>query len=154
AMIFDSVCGGAAASCTGNDTDLFAPNLGKTMIISEDQITTNPDDNSGGGWLNFDLSGFGPGVFTVSNANVLDLEGGGRIEFFNNGSPITTVNLPFLGDGQQAFVPFSVANVTSFRVYIIESGAIDNIELSYDEPDQPGGGEGCTPGYWKQEHHF
>jgi hypothetical protein len=22
------------------------------------------------------------------------------------------------------------------------------------EPPPPGGGEGCTPGYWKQEHHF
>jgi hypothetical protein len=32
------------------------------------------------------------------------------------------------------------------------SGAIDDIEICVEPPD--GGGEGCTPGYWKQEQHF
>ncbi len=33
------------------------------------------------------------------------------------------------------------------------SGGIDNIEICKDFPPPPGG-EGCTPGYWKQPHHF
>lgn len=34
------------------------------------------------------------------------------------------------------------------------SGAIDDIEICVEEPGDGGGGEGCTPGYWKQEQHF
>ena len=149
AMIFDSVCGGSAAGCTGNDTDLFAPDLGKTMIISEDLNGANPDDNGGGGWLDFDLTGFGDGVFTVTNANIVDTEGGGRIDFFNGVTLLSTIALPELADGEQALVPFNVDGVTNFRVYITESGAVDNINLSVETPDEPGGGEGCTPGFWK-----
>ena len=137
AMIFDALCGGDASGCTGNDTDLFAPELGNVMIISEDLNGANPDDNGGGGWLDFDLTGFGDGVFTVSNANIVDTEGGGRIDFFNGVTLLSTIALPELADGEQALVPFSVDGVTNFRVYITESGAIDNINLSVETPDEP-----------------
>jgi len=42
---------------------------------------------------------------------------------------------------------------TSLEFVLAGSGAVDDIEIC-KEPDTPPGNEGCTPGYWKQEHHF
>src|SRR5687768_1112818 len=35
AIIFDSACGGAAATCSGADADLFKPALSKVLIMAE-----------------------------------------------------------------------------------------------------------------------
>lgn len=36
----------------------------------------------------------------------------------------------------------------------IESGEIVELHCGLDEPPPDGAGEGCTPGYWMQPHHF
>jgi hypothetical protein len=84
AVVFDAVCGGAPANCSGGDDDLYAPNLGKVLIIAEDLVDANndglvddPDDaDATGGFFTFDFTGFGPGTVTVDSLDVLDVEVG------------------------------------------------------------------------------
>lgn len=152
AMIFDANCGGSPATCTGEDSDLYQPTLGNVLIISEDGDTTDPDDADVGELFTFDFSGWGPtGVVTVVSIDVLDVEAveasGANIDV--DGS---SVAIPEIGDGNFQTVDVGLTG-TTLQVVLNGSGAIDNIRIQWDVPDD-GGGEGCTPGYWKQPHHF
>ena len=142
AMIFDSNCSGA--SCSGNDPDL-AGTTGKVLIVSQDGDTTDPNDNANGGTLSFDLSGFGPGTFTVVSLQITD--------YGDHSNPIgtvtvggTTVTLPEAGNGVQQDV---VLNLTGNSIVVDtnDSYSVDNIELEWTTPpENPGTG---TQGYWK-----
>lgn len=45
--------------------------------------------------------------------------------------------------------------ITDSRSATVESIATKGAIITfYNTPVQTGGGEGCTPGYWKQRHHF
>jgi hypothetical protein len=151
AMIFDATCAGG---CSGGDDDLFFPAQGNILIISEDLDSADPDDaDENGQNLTFDYSGFGPGTVTVVSLTLMDTEeAGGTIELTTSGGT-TTVPIPVTGDGNSVVVPIGVSGVTSMKVILAGSGAVDNVELQVIE-DEPGGGQGCTPGYWKQPHHL
>jgi hypothetical protein len=158
AMIFDATCtpGGTPADCTGDDPDLFFPAQGNVLIVSEDLDTTDPDDSATpGSTLSFDYSGFGPGTVTVVSLTVMDTEeAGGTIALTTSGNPVPTViPIPVTGNGLSAVVPIGVSGVTSMLVTFAGSGAIDNVQLQVEE-EEPGGGQGCTPGYWKQPRHL
>jgi len=146
AMIFDSECDGNSANCTGGDFDLFAPGYGKTLIASEDFLSSDPDDNAFGGFVYFDFSGFGTGLVDISTLNVLDTEGGGTIELFLNGSPAGSMPIPMIANGTQATVNVGATGVSAMKVTFAESGAVDNIRVT---PLEEPGDQGCTPGYWK-----
>lgn len=152
AMIFDATCGGGPASnCSGGDADLFVPGQGNVLIISEDGDQSDPDDADVGERFDFDFSGWGPtGVVTVVSIDVLDVEADespGAIEIGGVAVPI-----PQIGDNNVMTIPVGGTG-SLLQVFLNGSGAIDNIVIEVDM-DEPGGGEGCTPGYWRQAHHF
>jgi hypothetical protein len=142
AIVFDSACGGSAATCSGGDADLFKPALGKVLIMAEnlvdanaDGIIDNPDDaDLRNAPFTFDFSGFGPGVFTVDSIDVMDVEASVEepafIELYNGASLLDTVSIPPTGNNGVATVPVGVSNVTKMVVTLQGSGAIDNIRLS------------------------
>jgi hypothetical protein len=63
--------------------------------------------------------------------------------------PFTTIN---------ASASFVAAGSDVLEVYIESTGSTITSSAGTltvtCEPPPPGGGEGCTPGYWKQPHHF
>lgn len=131
AMIFDATCGGAAASCTGEDPDLFQPALGNVLIISEDDDAADPDDADVGERMEFDFSSWGVGVVTVVSIDVLDVEvdeSPGVIELGGGSVPI-----PHIGDGNVATVPVGLSG-SALSVVLNGSGAIDNIVIEFEVP--------------------
>lgn len=131
AMIFDAACGGG---CTGGDDDLEVPAQGNVLIVSEDGDGSDPDDSDEEGQIiDLDLSGFGPGTFTIQSLVVIDVddEPGGTIEIFDGGpggTLVTTVAIPDTGDGGHTTV--AIGDVGDFiRVNLEGSAAIDDIVL-------------------------
>lgn len=156
--IYDTAAG------PGEDPDLDNQSAqGNVLIIEENDAVgdvENPDDCFSGGTLTLDFSGVGPlGTVTLEAAKVLDIEAAGvsNIELFAPGGgslgvfllPVTTdgdlspPNAP--GDGGIATINLGPTSGVEVMVVTFDtSGAIDDIEFS---PDR--GGEGCTPGKWK-----
>ena len=160
----------AATGCVGRSTiyDTAAgpgadPDLdnqaaqGNVLIIEENDAVgdvEDPDDCFSGGTLTLDFSGVGPlGTVTLEAAKVLDIEAAGvsNIELFAPGGASLGVFLlpvtapPPSGDGGIATVGLGPTSGVEVMVVTFDtSGAIDDIEFS---PDR--GGEGCTPGKWK-----
>lgn len=141
AMVFDSTCapGGTGADCSGGDADLLKPVLGNTLIISEDNDSTDPDDaDLVGANFEFDFAGFGNGVVTVDSLDVMDVEAvepGAKIEVYSGGPGGTlekTVPIPTTGDNGLANVAVN-ATGDFMRVTLNGSGAIDNIEVTVEE---------------------
>lgn len=167
AMIFDSSCppGGIPTDCSGGDLDLGTPNqafggpgvgaagasnttaLGNVLIITEDLNSGNPDDADViGAGFSFDF----PGDVTVDSIAILDVEANepsATVELFD--STLTSLgvfSLPQVGDNGVAVVGLGpTSGVRQMVVVLNGSGAIDNIVFTPED----GGGEGCTPGYWK-----
>jgi LPXTG-motif cell wall-anchored protein len=131
AMIFDAECDGAAATCSGEDDDLFQPQLGNVLIISEDGDSADPDDADVGERIDFDFSSWGTGVVTVVSIDVLDVEDDespGVIEMGAGSVPI-----PDIGDGNVATVPVGLSG-SALAVVLNGSGAIDNIVIEFEPP--------------------
>lgn len=129
AMIFDATCGGDAATCSGDDSDLFQPQLGNVLIISESGDASDPDDADVGERIEFDFSAWGTGVVTVVSLDVLDVEideSPGQIEI---GS--TTVPIPNIGDGNVQTVAVGGSG-SVLAVVLNGSGAIDNIAIEFE----------------------
>jgi hypothetical protein len=162
AMIFDATCPpGNAAACSGGDSDLFNPDFGNTLIISEDLDTTDPDDaDVPGAIISFEYSnlGDGSGAF-VESLEVQDIEEDqgeledAKITFFEGGlggTPVGEVDIPNTGNGNTAIVPVNLAGVDAMEVDLAGSGTINNIrflseptavELLYFRVERPAGGE-------------
>ncbi|MBY5932820.1 tandem-95 repeat protein [Tateyamaria omphalii] len=118
AMIFNT------AHPTGGDTDLRTTNLGKALIISEDGDSHDPDDNAGGGKINF--------VFddpsTINRLTFLDIEEGAYVRFFDaDGHQIEKVKIDDTDNNGQSIVDFDISGVTRMEVELKGSGAIDNL---------------------------
>ena len=121
AMIFDT------ANPTGGDSDLKTNNLGKVLIISEDNLSKDPDDNAAGGTLRFEFDG----VAKVKQLTFLDTEESAWVKFYDeDGHHIRTIDVHGVGNNQQKTVNFNVDGVARMDVILGGSGAIDN--LKYD----------------------
>jgi hypothetical protein len=132
AMIFDATCPGY---CSGGDTDLDKPELGKIIIVSEDMDSGDPDDTARyDAHLDFDFSTFGPGTVTVDSVDVLDIEQTiAKIDLYEGGEGGTllqSITIPQTGDNGLATVPVGVSDVDFMRVTLHGSGAIDNIAIT------------------------
>ena len=172
AMIFDATCNGATdlieaeAQCSGGDDDLWNPAFGNVLIISEDLDQTDPDDaDVNGEVFEFDFSTWGDGTVVIGQLSAtvldyLDIDGaegediGAFVRLFDAADVQIGVDLPILatGDGGQDTVIalINYVGVARMTVALQGSGAIDNITIATDIP----GGEGCTPGYWKNHSSF
>ena len=129
AMIFDAACGGVAADCTGDDSDLFQPQLGNVLIISEDGDSSDPDDADVGEQFTFDFSDFGVGEVTVLSIDVLDVEIDETPASIVIGGVVVPV--PDIGDGNVQTVPVNGTG-SILEVILNGSGAIDNIRVEFE----------------------
>ncbi len=90
------------------------------------------------GWAGFN---FLPMNSIFDSAGNADFVGGGGFEGYGD------------GDGN-AVGPWQVGSDTDFSFRPVIAPVIDIEKLVKVTRNLPGGGEGLTPGYWKQSHHF
>ena len=160
---------GAPSNCFGPEGDLPSF-LGKVLIISEDGFTA--DDKGDGGTIVFEFD-----VETdIDTVSLLDIEEtGGLLEAFDStGDFLASTAIPATGDNSFQTVPFIVFGAKTLKVTLAGSGAITGVTfcpecIPQEEGEEGEEGEfcpvppddeeeedlqGCTPGYWKQPHHF
>lgn len=132
--------------------------LGRTLVVPDENFATGGDNTEGG---SITITGFGAdpdptAVWEVTDFDVVD------------GDPAQGFTTLYVDDAQTAqstrtgnatvedvSVPSNTIN-TDIEFQIGDqqtdaSSAIDNIRLCRTTTEE--GGEGCTPGYWKQPHH-
>lgn len=141
AVVFDSDCGVAGGGCSV-DPDL-ASGTGNVLVVSTDG---SANDHAGLGTLTFDLSGFGPGVFTVVSLQITDFGDDGATGWIQvDGVPSQN---PMVAHGNGVVQTVTVNKTGSVLVvHTNDSFSVDSIVLEWDVPDQ-GVGTG-TQGYWK-----
>ncbi|MFT6024077.1 MAG: Ca2+-binding RTX toxin-like protein [Ascidiaceihabitans sp.] len=126
AMIFDTT------NPTGGDDDLATNNLGKSLIISEDGNSSNPDDNASGGTFSFVFDD----ATSVEQLTFLDLEQSATVTFFDaNGTQIGQQTIAATGDNGQSVVDFNTSGVYSMEVTLAGSGAVDNLVFDQANSD-------------------
>jgi hypothetical protein len=172
AMIFDATCNGAtdaaeaALQCSGGDDDLWNPAFGNVLIISEDLDSSDPDDaDVPGEAFEFDFSTWDGGTVVIGQISAtildyLDIDGtegedvGAFVRLLGPGDAFIA-EYPILatGDGGQGTVTALInhTGVAKMTIALEGSGAIDNITIATDIPEE---GEGCTPGYWRNHSSF
>jgi hypothetical protein len=79
-----------------------------------------------------------------------------RIDIATDGTQVGITDVTADNDSEVEFVDLGVPGTAFNKTLEFDfagSGAIDDIRICKME-EQERGEEGCTPGYWKQEHHF
>lgn len=163
ALIFDATCtvdeaNGVPEDCSGEDSDLFLPQLGNVLIVAENLRDANangridePDDSDlWGTRLELDFSAFEDGLVDVKSIDVADTdddEDDGVVRAYRNGALVASVPIPLIGDNAVSTLPVNAVDVDALEVVLSGSAAIDNIELEVRAEDT--GAQGCTPGFWK-----
>lgn len=138
AMTFDAAC---PEGCTGFDNDLFAPEQGMVLIVSQDMDPGDPNDAQFEVSQEFFFQDLGAGIFTVESltiGDVEDYEAGGLIEFYAggwDGTLLATIPIPVTGNNVYASLPAGVSGVDYMRVSLKGSAAIDDISLT-PEPEK------------------
>jgi hypothetical protein len=141
---FDLEWNGASARCAACN------GLHNVLVIEGSPSFAVEGDSPDGGDIT--MTGFsGNGTFYIEEFKGLDQETSeGKIEAFVDGSKIGESSGQ--GDGSvETIVTTQTTFNTSALFSLHGSGAVDDIKVCR-VPE--GGGEGCTPGYWKQEQHF
>lgn len=148
AMIFDATCepGGAPENCTGRDADLWHPEWGNILIISEDLDQTDPDDAD---VLNavtvYIYADWGPGSVTVNSFGVQDVEEDETEDavalFYDcdlrdtancpvDAPSFPVVDIPETGDTFWDTIDnINYVGVVSMLVDLQGSGAVDNFQI-------------------------
>lgn len=142
AMIFDATCGGGTPNdCSGGDPDLFKPQLGNVLILSEDMNSADPDDaDEPNSFFIFDFRNLGAGVVSIDYLYVLDVEdeeGGAHGQFYSggpDGTLLATVDIPNVGNNGLATVEVNLSGIDYARITLNGSGAIDGFQIQV----QPG----------------
>jgi hypothetical protein len=127
-----------------------APSANQAVAFNTNS-TTHPD---------FDLRHSGTGATCLACAGlgrvavILDSRGFGGHGDSDGGGTIGITG--FAGNGPFSVVSYKATSNNTFAnslAFVFDgSGAVDDIRICREEEN--GGGEGCTPGYWKQPHHF
>lgn len=159
-----------SAGTSGPDPDLEFPSspLGMMLVIEDYRGFPTAGDNNQGGTLTFTRTAGTEEVY-IKSFVVADVEQHETPILLDvNGTQVASS--PITGDDAYATASTtSHPNVQTAVFYLggrtgqgeTGSGAIDSIVLcrnvpnTEEPPSPPGNGtEGCTPGYWKQSHHF
>jgi uncharacterized repeat protein (TIGR01451 family)/LPXTG-motif cell wall-anchored protein len=149
AMIFDSTCGGQTVPpgspsfnrnlCSGQDWDLYAPSQGNTLINTEDGDAGDPDDTGNtANTFTFDFSNWGPGVVTVVDLNVVDIDDfqtAAHVALYDASNALLG-DLPIAADGDNILehVDVGVAGVARMVVQLDGSGSVDDIRITTQLP--------------------
>jgi hypothetical protein len=144
---FDLRHSGTGATCSA------CAGLGRIAVILDRRGFGGHGDSDGGGTI--EITGFaGNGTFSVQQFKALDQEQPPEeeaITLFADGVAVGASN--GLGDGSVETVQALNNTFTNSLAFVLDgSGGIDDIKVCRDGQEE--GGEGCTPGYWKQPHHF
>jgi hypothetical protein len=148
AIVFDS------SNVSGEDTDLATPGygpgndepLGNLLIVAEDDVDADfdglvddPDDEAGGGFLNFDFDE----PVSICSAVILDIDEDNPTRIlisFADGSPQAVLFVPNAGDNSVQYVGMDYSGVSRLQFAFGGSGAIAQIQfvpcpsvLSFDE---------------------
>ncbi len=117
----------------------------------QEMFDSEGDSENGGSFLLTMASG--TGMYFYSGAALVDDDlGEPSIRVLVDGTEVAKATPR--GDGTVEVVGGGPTQIVSELEFELKgSGAIDDIEIC-TERDIPTGNEGCTPGYWKQEHHF
>ncbi len=130
-MIFDGTCNnGTANDCTGGDKDLFFPEFGNILIISEDNDSNDPDDNAIGGNIIFS---FVQDAMNIS-LDVLDVENGGPMDnwvsAYLDGVLVDRIFVDS-ADNEAVSAMFAADLIADqIIVHLHGSGAVDNLNFS------------------------
>lgn len=147
-IVFDS------SNPTGEDPDLATPGygpgndepLGKLLIVAEDDVDADfdgfvddPDDEAGGGWLNFDFDE----PVTVCSTQIVDIDDAGPTRIvisFADGSPPAVLYVPNGGDNSVQWIALHYTGVSRLQFALSGSGAVADVRfepcpsiLSFDE---------------------
>jgi hypothetical protein len=153
-IVFDSNASGTP------DPDLEA-GIGNLAIIPEhlndgngDGLVDVPNDSIRGGTqiYTFDQER------TVGSFTIVDIDHGVPSSHYASafdagGNLIVKVPITIGADGNVQTVAVNASGVRRLEITYRDSAGVTGIELGCP-PEPPGGGEGCTPGYWKQDQHF
>ena len=121
AMLFDS------ANPTGGDGDLGSDTAGLVLILSEDGNSDNPDDNAGGGTLEFTWDE----LVAIDSVGFLDTEEPGSIDLYGaDGVSLGSLDIVMTGNGQAGFVEIDQTDVSKLVVNLGGSGAITEITFA------------------------
>lgn len=95
---------------------------------------------------------------TVGSFTIADIDHGVPAShyasaFDGSGNLIVQVPIIIGADGNVQDVEINASGVRRLEITYRDSAGVTDMELSCP-PAPPGGGEGCTPGYWKQDQHF
>lgn len=148
-IVFDSDASGTP------DPDMEA-DIGNLAIISE-----NDTDGNGDGLVDVPNDSFRGGkqiyVFdharSVNSFVIVDLDHRGThvaTAFDADGNVIVSVPIPVGAEGNVQTIQMNADGVRRLEIAYSTSAGVSDISL--DCP--PTGGEGCTPGFWKQAQHF
>lgn len=96
------------------------------------------------GWIDFD----GNGVFDADESTTAPVDPGDTMETLAFVVPVDVV----AGDTYGRFRISTEALAGPGGE--ASDGEVEDYTLTIDPFIPPGGGQGCTPGYWKQQHHF
>jgi hypothetical protein len=137
--------GATCSACAG---------LGRIAVILDSRGFGGHGDSDGGGTI--EITGFsGNGTFSVLSYKAIDQEAPPEetaITLFADGVQVGASS--GLGDGSVETVQTTSNTFTSsLGVLFSGSGGVDDIKVCREPKDEEGG-DGCTPGYWKQPHHF
>lgn len=133
-MIFDATCNFQPTNCSGGDNDLYQPQQGNVLILSEDGDSSDPDDERWGGYIEFDFSNLGDGLVTIGSMVIVDSEPDSivLIKLYRQGVLIAQENLYGAGDGEvETRFPTPVKDIDFMTVSMEDSGAIDDIGYTY-----------------------
>lgn len=141
----------------GPDPDLEASadcpdcsGLGSVMVIADQDFANEGDSESGG---TVTITGFpSEGETFIDAFKVIDHDGTENpIELYVDGTKVGQSTA--MDDGSVQTVDVTDTNISTKAEFVYNgSGAVDDIEICHTPPER--GDEGCTPGYWKQPHHF
>ncbi|MEM6433776.1 MAG: glycerophosphodiester phosphodiesterase family protein [Cyanobacteria bacterium P01_D01_bin.115] len=121
AMLFDS------ANPTGGDDDLGSDTAGLVLILSEDGNSDNPDDNAGGGTLEFTWDE----LVAIKSVGFLDTEETGSIELYGADSvSLGSRDIVKTKNGASGLVEIDQSDVSKMVVNLGGSGAITDIVLA------------------------
>lgn len=95
---------------------------------------------------------------TVGSFTIVDIDHGVPAShyasaFDGSGNLIVKVPIIIGADGNVQNVDVNASGVRRLEITYRDSSGVTAMDLGCP-PEPPGGGEGCTPGYWKQEQHF